>query len=185
MSEKKRARQRALPKAAQVTTRDCRFFVAADSAALVSIVGRLRISADDLADKLNDLATRFFEYYALQNAPTTPSRAAEWCNALAIDADHLLQTLALPDQGYPARKLPLQTRALLTGAAGFEVVFQPHQLYALGIPVDAKLRPERSNTIYRALDEVAPALWALKQAAQNAAAGYRARASVNAERGEQ
>jgi hypothetical protein len=171
MSEQKRGRRkRALPQVAQPSTRDPRFFVADDAAELACVIGLpLQIPADFLAAKLNALSGRFLEFFALLNAGEVDSRIAAWCVALEKDADDLLQALDMPDLGYPESKLPLQVRSLLTGAGGTEAVFQSHQIQALGLDALA------ADAICRTLDQIAPALWSLKQAARNAAAGYQAR----------
>jgi hypothetical protein len=169
MSEKKRGRK--LPRVAQPSTRDPQFFMADDAAELVRVIGLpLQIPADYLAAKLNALSGRFLEFYALLNdAPN--SRKAEWCVALERDADSLLQKLNMLDRGYPESKLPLDVRKLLTDGPGIGAVFQDHQRHALGVHDD-------ESSVCQALDEIAPALWKLRRAALNAAAGYQARAKA-------
>jgi hypothetical protein len=67
----------------------------------------------------------------------------------------------------------LHVRELLTDGPGIGAVFRDHQRRALGLHDDSDY-----SAICQALDEIAPALWKLRRAAWNAAAGYRTRSKI-------
>jgi hypothetical protein len=160
-------RRRVIPVPAQITMRgSCDFFDESDVTVMADCLRQPPVvEASRVVEQLNFLSEQFLLRYALHNVPTPDSKTAEWCQALERDVDALMQTLGVPDKGYPERQMDLSARTVLTNMGTGLVLSDLHyQLMRLG------------GDAWEVLDRVPAALWALRKIAAHAAGEYGRRA---------
>src|SRR5262249_45289228 len=103
-------RTRTIPVPAQVTARgSCDYF---DESDVPTLAERLRqppiVAASRVVARLNSLSEDFLIRYAAHKVPTPDSKTSEWCSALERDVEALMETLGVPDKGFPEDLMNVQ-----------------------------------------------------------------------------
>ena len=102
--------------------------------------------------------------YAIDHGHTPNNKAAEWCAAVARDAEKLLAELGINESSFPTPRMPLEPRVALTNVGTDELSSAQYQVMQLG--ADA----------WRVLGRIPAALWFLQRAASFSAHEYEKRA---------
>jgi hypothetical protein len=161
-------RRRTIPVPAVINSGwSCDYF---DESDVPTLAERLRqppiVAASQVVGQLNLVSANFLIRYAAHKVPTPNSKTSEWCSALERDVEALMETLGVPDKGFPEDLMNVQARAVLTNHGTRLLPLTDFQLLWMRLGGDPM----------QVLDRVPAALWGLKKVAANASRAYGERA---------